>query len=694
MGLSRMLTDNEVRKIPEDTLQFKSYADTLVEIISYSQTPITIGVYGEWGSGKTSLMRLTENELEEKKEVNVKSVWFNAWKYDKAHDLRVALINSILQSIKNDKTALETVKDKAKGLLKRVNWLGLGRTAVNIGASIATPYLAIIPLLTKILSDSKKGTQDFGKLLPDELLKEPAEGKTLELIGEFEEEFMKLSSEYVGKDGRLVVFIDDLDRCIPEKAIDILEAIKLFLNVPQTVFLIGTDKKVIENGILQKYGDKSVNWGKNYLDKIIQVPFTLPPLSKKEIIEHFITQLDISSDIKGFASIVAEVGDNPRTIKRLLNNFELQRILTKNRGIMMEDMILAKFNVLEFRWPEFYSELINLYSESNKFNLLKFIEDLLASDESERENLLKERSQVRIYLSDKNLIDFLNKEPMLYDVDLELYIHMANANYEMSAQTPNFFELGFTSYGNKDYIKAIEYFTKVIDKDTKNVEAFYNRGLSCMWIGNYKRAINDYTKVIDLSPEHSKAYYWRAFSYNSMQKTDDAIKDYSKSIEFEPDFTNAYNDRGLSYIDKKDYDKAIADFNRAIKLKPDYAEAYFNRGIANFDKKEYDNSVADNTKAIGLFPEYLNAFINRGLSYHKMKSYRNAFEDYLKALIISPVSELAGRNLKILVEELNQNKDLIPADWQTESLEKSVTDSEIEETNKLYLLSFLKSLHK
>ena len=50
MGLSRMLTDNEVRKIPEDTLQFKSYADTLVEIISYSQTPITIGVYGEWGS--------------------------------------------------------------------------------------------------------------------------------------------------------------------------------------------------------------------------------------------------------------------------------------------------------------------------------------------------------------------------------------------------------------------------------------------------------------------------------------------------------------------------------------------------------------------------------------------------------------------------------------------------------------------
>ena len=62
---------------------------------------------------------------------------------------------------------------------------------------------------------------------------------------------MKLSSEYVGKDGRLVVFIDDLDRCIPEKAIDILETIKLFLNVPQTVFLIGTDKKVIENGILQ-----------------------------------------------------------------------------------------------------------------------------------------------------------------------------------------------------------------------------------------------------------------------------------------------------------------------------------------------------------------------------------------------------------------------------------------------------------
>ena len=691
MGTSKMLTDNEVRKIGEDTLQFKTYADTLVEIISYSQTPITIGVYGEWGSGKTSLLRLTENELELSKEVNIKSVWFNAWKFDKAHDLRVALIHSILQKIKNDKTAVESVKEKAVSLLKRINWLGLGRTAVSIGASLATPYLAVLPLLSQVLSDSKKGTQDLSKILPDELLKEPSEGKSLELIGEFEDEFRNLSRKYVGENGRLVVFIDDLDRCVPEKAIDILEAIKLFLNVPQTVFLIGTDKKVIENGILQKYGEKSAGWGKNYLDKIIQVPFTLPPLSKKEIIEHFITHLDISSDIKGFASIVAEVGDNPRTIKRLLNNFELQRILTKNRGIMIEDMLLAKFNVLEFRWPEFYTELISLYSESNKFNLLKFIEDL-TTGAVQKESLIKERLSLLKFIEDKNLTDFLNKEPMLYDVDLELYIHMANVSYDTSKHGDNFFELGFTSYGNKDYIKAIEYFTKVIDQEPKNVEAYYNRGLSCMWTGNYKRAINDFTKVIELNPEHSKGYYWRAFSFNSLQKTDDAIKDYSKSIEIEPDFVNAYNDRGLSYLDKKDYDKAIADLNRAIKLKPDYSEAYFNRGIAYFDKKEYDMSVEDNTKAIEHFPGYLNAYINRGLSYHRKKVFDRAFDDYATALSLSPGSELAFRNIKILTEEINNNRELIPKNWDKSVSDKLISEADMDINSKGYLLTFLKNL--
>ncbi|MCK4734878.1 MAG: hypothetical protein KAT65_20665, partial [Methanophagales archaeon] len=95
-----MLTDNEIRGVAEDSLQFKAFALTLEEIITTSETPITIGVYGAWGSGKTSLMRMTQELLEKKvleKDDKIKTVWFDARKFDKTYDLRVALIHAILR---------------------------------------------------------------------------------------------------------------------------------------------------------------------------------------------------------------------------------------------------------------------------------------------------------------------------------------------------------------------------------------------------------------------------------------------------------------------------------------------------------------------------------------------------------------------------------------------------------------------
>jgi len=258
-----MLTDNEIRRITEDSLQFKAFAQTLEEIITTSETPITIGVYGAWGSGKTSLMRMTQDILKDK----IKTVWFDAWKFDKTYDLRVALIHAILRRMEEDESITKDLKDKVVKLLKRVNWLGLGKAAL----SSFFPLLAIAQGKEPLLKNQEE--------IP---------GKTLELIGDFEEEFKQLTKEYVGDEGRMVVFIDDLDRCISEKTIDILEATKLFLNVPLSVFVIGADKKRIEEGIIEKYGEKSEGWAGNYLEKIVQIPFTLPPLRKDVITEQFI----------------------------------------------------------------------------------------------------------------------------------------------------------------------------------------------------------------------------------------------------------------------------------------------------------------------------------------------------------------------------------------------------------------------
>jgi len=124
-----MLTDNEIRRITEDSLQFKAFAQTLEEIITTSETPITVGVYGAWGSGKTSLMRMTQDILEDRDKI--KTVWFDAWKFDKTYDLRVALTHAILRKMKDDKSISPTLKDKVGKLLKRVNWLGLGKVALS-----------------------------------------------------------------------------------------------------------------------------------------------------------------------------------------------------------------------------------------------------------------------------------------------------------------------------------------------------------------------------------------------------------------------------------------------------------------------------------------------------------------------------------------------------------------------------------
>ncbi|MCB0728550.1 MAG: tetratricopeptide repeat protein [Ignavibacteriae bacterium] len=655
-----MLTDNEVKLQSEDSLRYKTLCDTLSGIVLNSQTPITIGVFGEWGSGKTSLMRLTENDLKIK---NTKTVWFNAWKFDKAQDLRIALIHSILKEIENDKTATKKLKDKAVGLLKRVNWLGLGRTAVTVGASLATPYLAILPLLSQVFSDSKKGSENLSKILPDELLKDQSEGKTLELIGEFEEEFKKLAMEYTGKDSRLVVFIDDLDRCLPEKALDILESIKLFLNVPQTVFVIGTDVKVIENGLKQKYDEKSDELAKNYLDKIIQVPFRIPPLSKKDIIDHFIPSLQIADEIKEYAFIIADAGNNPRTVKRLLNNIELQKILSKTRDIVIEDIILVKLNVLEFRWKEFHSDMIEIYSGKNE-NLLKIMDEYEHADEIKKEAILKNHPVLKKHIQDYELTDFLNKEPSLDNIEIAPYIHLQKTTAagsvsadEFGGDVDKYFQLGYAKYEEKDFIKAIDYYTRCITLNPNYKQAYFNRGLACKALNQHKRAINDFIKAIEIDKEYTYAYYNLGNCYSNINEHENAVKYYSKALEIDPGYVDAYYQRALSYFDLKNFEEAIKDNSKIIELDPGYFPAYYGRAINYLDLKDYDKSIADNSKAIELKPDYTDAYINRGLSYNNKKNYQAALTDYVSAINISPEYELANNNFLSLINYCILNKD-------------------------------------
>jgi len=672
-----MLTDNEIKRVTEDALGFKAWAQALEEIICSSETPITIGVYGIWGSGKTSLMRMTEDLLKEKDVV--RTVWFDAWKFDKTHDLRVALIDTVLRRIQNDENINESLKMEVGNLLKRVNWLGLGKAAIS----------SLLPLssLASHVMDS----------LVESFLKKPEDipEKTLELIGEFEGEFKDLIREYIGYQGRLVVFIDDLDRCIPEKAIDVLESMKLFLHVRGSVFVIGADKIVIEDGITQKYGEKSENWGKSYLDKIIQIPINLPPLRKDIITERFIWGLGIPDEIKKHASIIAEVGDNPRLIKRLLNRFEVQRILADKKKLKIENNVMAKLVVIEFRWPEFYIDLISVYSETGT-NLARILGEISKGADIEREKRLEEWKFLKKYLDDRRLMKYLLKdEPLLADINLDHYVYMGLSTTELTKSAENYFNIAYSFYEKGEYVAAVENYDKAIELDPKNEKAWFNKGVALEKLGEYE-AIDCYREVTNLNPRNAKAWSSMgrmlivysieeggAFPFEAMEYLDIATnlnpkdekawfyKGLILDIEGEGFHLNAKNSRSrhdevpLPEEAVESYEKAIRCYDRATDLNPRYFQAWLSKGNTYETLQEHDEAIKCFEKITEFDPMNEEEWFDKGYVLYVMgenkkgsdkgvPTLNEALECFERVIELNPENEAAYRWKDILLEKLGQ----------------------------------------
>ncbi|MGQ9492320.1 MAG: SUMF1/EgtB/PvdO family nonheme iron enzyme [Anaerolineae bacterium] len=199
----------------------------------------------------------------------------------------------------------------------------------------------------------------------------------LDSLEQFQKNFEDIIKTHVQDQGqRLVLFVDDLDRCLPEKAVEVLEAIKLFLDVPGYVFVLGLERKVIEEGIRVKYKDFVVVpggaapiVGRDYLEKIIQVPFNLPPIDQADT-RSFICAVARRSRTSKLGQILEAQADifatgleaNPRRIKRTLSTFQLLLSLAeyqaKNQKSNIVPGLLAKIVVIQTSFPELYEECV------------------------------------------------------------------------------------------------------------------------------------------------------------------------------------------------------------------------------------------------------------------------------------------------------------------------------------------------
>ena len=376
-------TDREITKIEDDRFDFRDYAEVLADPVCNAEPPLTIGIYGSWGSGKSSLMNLIRGELRE-----IETIQINVWQLSNQEEVWQAFLQALFNRV-NSKLRW----------WQRVQWRKLGRELVVnsyrivvviipiiLGGLIGKPdasWLDVINTITNPFSSTPVGSLTSLGLFLWLLVKPAIEAsrqvvnidlKSIMKHGSYEEqitELMKLQNRFagmvedlVGKDGRLVVFIDDLDRCTPDKIPDLLEAIKLFTTTPKCVYVLGLDHDIVRQGIYKKYTFEDKREAEEYLEKIVQVPFHLPPLDEGKI-EDFVRR-DYPHIIKECPS-AAEVFSkglepNPRKVKRALNIYRTLLDLAEKRVSVWEmdpidDELTAKIVVIQSRYRKLHEYL-------------------------------------------------------------------------------------------------------------------------------------------------------------------------------------------------------------------------------------------------------------------------------------------------------------------------------------------------
>lgn len=319
-----MWTDNETAL---DLIGFRVHADLIRSVVMNQKLlPVTIGVFADWGGGKTSLMKMLEHDLdpenhtagsaERTQREKIACLYFNGWMFEGYDDAKSAILSSVLLALGEHKRFGPKVRDKVVGLLKSVNWmriahLGLKHVAMPAIVAYATGGASLVPAIAASAGAffGAKSAQPPAPATTPPTTKEKPEAEKInweELINKdpgsagpldartFREQFGVMLKECNVES--LVVLIDDLDRCSPERIVENLEAIKLFLNVENTAFVIGADPRIVRHAVAWKYkgygeaagegetekeaGDRLVT---DYLEKVIQYPYRLPRLSPAEI---------------------------------------------------------------------------------------------------------------------------------------------------------------------------------------------------------------------------------------------------------------------------------------------------------------------------------------------------------------------------------------------------------------------------
>jgi predicted KAP-like P-loop ATPase len=441
-----MWSDNETLR---DLVNFSHVADIAAERIAGAKgEPLSIGISGDWGAGKSSMMKLLRTSLEARGDVEIRFVEFNAWLYQSYDDARAALMETITaavveKAIEKKESLGEQARKRAAGLLSRVKKLralGLAGSALfdYFTMGHVTPFIAGGMAAVSGLLDGDVSGDDLKKVkeLTTETVKggkelfedkkpgtekadedESQEGDTpRKAIQAFRDD---LEATLADLKITLVVLIDDLDRCLPKTAIATLEAMRLFLFLKHTAFVIAADEGMIRQAVRTHFDDDNLSdeLVTNYFDKLIQLPIRVPPLGTQEVRAYLmmlfvdadetldagqkeairvevckrlgqswkgdrvdkafvsglikdcpsslINRLALAERIAPILTTSPSIRGNPRLIKRFLNTLSLRLSMARIQSVPVDEAMLVKLLLFERAGDkESYLQLLRAVNES------------------------------------------------------------------------------------------------------------------------------------------------------------------------------------------------------------------------------------------------------------------------------------------------------------------------------------------
>lgn len=405
-----MWPDNDT---DQDFLNFSGVAGTVAEIIVQAKgRPISIGVSGAWGVGKSSMIRLIRRSLIERgapAQSGFVFVEFNAWLYQGYDDARAALMEVIAKALEQEAEKRKAGIEKAKDLLKRINWLRTARLAGAVAAVAAgVPPFALAgeamefvrgigtgQTTKESVEKAEAAAEKIGSAATGGLLRAKPESSPPQEIHALRQAFED-TLEDLGV--TLIVLIDDLDRCLPETTISTLEAMRLFLFLKNTAFVIAADTEMIKHAVRRHFDGVDDELVTNYFDKLVQVPIRVPPLGTQEVRAYMMllfaensgigvddketirrkvceqlgqtwqgkrvdrsfieslgialpadlqARLDTADRLAPIMTSASRISGNPRLIKRFLNALAIRMTIAKAHGVGVDEAVLAKMLLFE-----------------------------------------------------------------------------------------------------------------------------------------------------------------------------------------------------------------------------------------------------------------------------------------------------------------------------------------------------------